>query len=158
MKRNSSSGRSYGEDGITGLTRKPKLQLVNENYSEDKNEENLSLEFSDFKKELQELKELLFPSDTASGLNDWSESNMEQVMEKLNDIDKKVAVLEERTKKLDNLPTKEEIKNIITESISNTDIASKSDVELAVVKSRNTQLVWTVGSILAAVGVIVRFV
>ncbi|TWL57686.1 hypothetical protein CHCC15325_1936 [Bacillus licheniformis] len=74
---------------------------------------------------------------------------MEKIQEKLSEIDKKVAVIEERTKKIDNLPTKEEMKNLISETISNSGIATKEHVELKIISSRNVQIVWTIATFIA---------
>lgn len=76
-----------------------------------------------------------------------------EVVEKLNSLEKKVAVIEERTKKLEDIPTKSEIKNIVIEAIESKKIPNKSEVELQITKSKNTQIVWTVGTIIAVLSI-----
>lgn len=112
---------------------------------------------SDIRSELQHLKEQLIGFKEIAYSFDGGDIRMEQLKEKINDIDKKLAVLEERTKKLDDLPTRDELKNIVYDSIERKELATKSDVELQVIKARNTQIIWTVGTIAVVAGVIVRF-
>ncbi|KKB91984.1 hypothetical protein WB24_11945 [Bacillus sp. CMAA 1185] len=82
---------------------------------------------------------------------------MEKILEKVNEIDKKVAVIEERTKKLDNLATKDEIKTLISEAITNSGMATKEHVELKIVSSRNAIILWTIGTVIAATGILIKF-
>lgn len=78
---------------------------------------------------------------------------MEKIHDKINNLEKDVAVLVERTKKLDDIPTREEMKNIITDVLDSRtkDMASKSDVKLEISNARTTQILWTIGSVLTVV-------
>jgi len=114
--------------------------------------------------------------------NEGSDLIMEQLKERLNDIDKKVSVLEERTKHLDKLPSKDEMARLLAESkedmlekienllkdkpssdktklivdevITSKKLASEQDVELQVTKARNVQIIWTVSTLTLATGII----
>lgn len=89
-----------------------------------------------------------------------SGDDMEKLTEKVNNIERDVAILIERTKNIDNLPSREEVKNIATTAIENKskDLASKSDVDLAVTKARNVQIIWTLGAFVGIAGLIIRLV
>jgi len=87
-----------------------------------------------------------------------SDDDMEKLTEKVYNIEKDVAILIERTKKIDDLPSKEEVINITTAAIESKDLASKADIELAVTKARNAQIIWTVGAFIAIAGLIIRLV
>lgn len=109
------------------------------------------------KEELHMLKNQISAVYEIGPTREGDENGMEQLRDKINDIDKKVAILEERTKILSDLPTRDEMKNIVLDSLENKNLATRSDVELQVLKSRNTQILWTIGTVIAAVGVLVRF-
>ncbi|OJE45073.1 hypothetical protein BAQ49_07660 [Bacillus proteolyticus] len=70
-------------------------------------------------------------------------------------MDKRLAIIEERTKKLDDLPTAMEIKQIISDVIDGKNLATVDKVELEINKSRNVQLTWTIGTIIAVVSLAV---
>ncbi|MBD8028135.1 hypothetical protein H9636_15920 [Ureibacillus sp. Re31] len=97
---------------------------------------------------------------------------MEELIKKVNEIDKKVALLEERTKKIDsmpskdemkyiissiidgkNIPSKHEVENSITKIIKENDLPTNSDVSLKIEKAKNTQIRWTIGTIITIVSV-----
>ncbi|PEC70900.1 hypothetical protein CON25_25555 [Bacillus thuringiensis] len=80
---------------------------------------------------------------------------MEDLKNKVHDMDKRLAIIEERTKKLDDLPTAIEIKQIISEVIDNKNLATVDKVELEINKSRNIQLTWTITTIIAVVSLAV---
>ncbi|MBK5506637.1 hypothetical protein JFT97_19545 [Bacillus sp. TH12] len=83
---------------------------------------------------------------------------MEDLKNKVHEMDKKLAIIEERTKKLDDLPTAMEIKQIISDVIDSKNLATVDKVELEITKSRNIQLVWTIGTILTVVSLAVAAV
>ncbi|WP_255290601.1 hypothetical protein [Bacillus cereus] len=105
---------------------------------------------------------------------------MEELKEKIHEIDKKISLIEERVKKLDQLPSGSEIKQIVSEVIDsknlvsidkmelettkmvseiidskNKNLASIDKMELAITNSRNVQIIWTVGTIVAVVSLAV---
>jgi hypothetical protein len=110
------------------------------------------------------------------------EYEIKEVLEKLNDtnhhigkLETAMAVIEERTKKLDNLPAKSEmqkliyealknkpdenkVKVLIDEAFSSKKIATETIVENQIIKSRNIIIIWTIGIIIAATGIIIKFV
>lgn len=95
---------------------------------------------------------------TASSSYYGGDEELENIMEKINEIDKKVAVIEERTKKLDDLPTKSEVKNIVIEAIESKNIPSKTEVELNISRARNAQIIWTAGIVTTAVTIAVTII
>lgn len=103
--------------------------------------------------EIQHIKEVIAQSYVAPAKEDDNMYELKEVVEKLNSLEKKVAVIEERTKKLEDIPTKSEIKNIVIEAIESKKIPNKSEVELQITKSKNTQIVWTVGTIIAVLSI-----
>ncbi|MEC1547465.1 hypothetical protein P9D77_03675 [Bacillus rugosus] len=85
---------------------------------------------------------------------------MEKIEEKVNDLQTKIAVLEERTKKLEHIPTKDELKSILSEAIDSKEFPSKDYVESKVSKAVTKQVIWTASIIITSVsiatGVIIR--
>lgn len=149
----------HSEDGLSGSTshKKKPLQLVTEEFvpflKSPALGETSALEIQDIKKELDEIKKLMTPEAASGLIEDGSEYNLEKINEKINDIDKKVAVLEDRTKKLDNIPTKDEIKNIISDVLDNKGLATKDFVKLEIEKGKNAQIRWTISIVLTIVTV-----
>ncbi|MFJ7585655.1 hypothetical protein [Bacillus cereus] len=113
---------------------------------------------NDLRADLENVKNQLSVFNEIAYAQGGSNLDMEQLKEKINDIDRKVAILEERTKRLDSLPTRDEMKNIVFDTLENKNLVTNSEVELQIIKSRNTQIIWTIGTVIAAVGIIVRFV
>jgi hypothetical protein len=107
---------------------------------------------------------------------------IKEVLEKLNDTNNRIgkiettlAVIEERTKKLDNLPTKSEMQNLIYEALkskpdedkvkvlideafSSKKIATETMVENQVIKSRNAIIISMITIIGIATGIIIKLV
>lgn len=73
------------------------------------------------------------------------EKRVSRLEEKTSSIETIVARIDERTKKLDNMPTKSEVENIIIKAIENKSIPSNSDVELKISNAKNAQIKWTIG-------------
>lgn len=154
------------KDGLSGHKSKPisHLQLVRSNNDFDTRNSSKQRHFEkevtleEIQEQLTHIKEALDAYIQISGSTNEGGGDMEKIFDKISEIDKKVAVLEEKSKKLDALPTRDEIKNIITDSLNGKDLSTKSEVELQIVNARNTQIIWTVATVLTAVGLIIKFV
>ena len=133
--------------------------------------QQITEELKRLKQEIEQLKEII------SGLNIFkyaafgrSEQDMDEFFKKINDLDKRVAIIEERTKKLDEIPTKSEVENILLKKLE--EIPSKSEIENIIIKrsevfpsrvemenmvlkAKNSQLKWTIGAIGTAAGIII---
>ncbi|WP_177230639.1 hypothetical protein [Bacillus sp. FMQ74] len=99
-------------DGMTGKVRgrNPLVRYSNKTTFDVHESTNIREDVQDIRSEIAQIKEAIEASlQTASSQNGGGDI-MEKILEKVNEIDKKVAVIEERTKKLDNLATKDEIK------------------------------------------------
>ncbi|QII50484.1 hypothetical protein G3M81_17890 [Bacillus paralicheniformis] len=144
-------------DGMKGKDRIPGIRLFRNNneFSRGSDDENTKtkIEIQRLKRDIKQIKETIEAYSQLASSKNGGEEMMERIQEKLSEIDKKVAVIEERTKKIDNLPTKEEMRILITETISNLEIATKEHVELKVVSSRNTIILWTIGTFIALVSI-----
>lgn len=123
----------------------------------------LNNEINLIKNEIEKIREMLVQFYIASakeGENMYEKEIMEKLehtTEKLHSVEKSVAVIEEKIKKLDSIPTTSEIQNIISNTIDRKNLPSKSDVKLQVIKARNTQITWTIGTIIAAATIIIKF-
>ncbi|AKE24346.1 MULTISPECIES: hypothetical protein [Bacillus] len=146
-------------DGMTGKVRgrSPLVRSSNKTTFDVHESTNIREDVQDIRSEIAQIKEAIEASlQTASSQNGGGDI-MEKILEKVNEIDKKVAVIEERTKKLDNLATKDEIKTLISEAITNSGMATKEHVELKIVSSRNAIILWTIGTVIAATGILIKF-
>ncbi|WP_257155425.1 hypothetical protein [Bacillus cereus] len=76
---------------------------------------------------------------------------MEELKEKMHEMDKKISLIEERVKRLDKLPSGPEIKQMVSEVIDSKNLANMDKVELEMTKSRNVQIIWTIGTIITVV-------
>ncbi|MCK1972683.1 hypothetical protein LNK20_08170 [Bacillus safensis] len=93
---------------------------------------------------------------TASGKE--SDYNMEKITERISNLERDVAVLKERTKKLDDLPTKAEIKSLFTDSINNSNIATKDHVDSKVEQTHTSIIKWMIGTTIALGGLIIAVI
>ncbi|PEW89419.1 hypothetical protein CN446_26825 [Bacillus cereus] len=66
-------------------------------------------------------------------------------------ITKKINLIEERAKKLESVPSGLEMKQIISDVIDSKNLVSVDKLELEIIKSRNTQVLWTIGTIILIV-------
>lgn len=113
-------------------------------------------EMDKMKTEIQYIKNTLeVISQVSSDLHEGSDILMEELKEKIYEIDKKMAVIEERTKKIDNLPTRDEMRFLISDVISNSNFATKEHVEVKVEKARNAIIGTIVAGAIAIVGILV---
>ncbi|SEB13767.1 hypothetical protein SAMN04488146_1101 [Bacillus nitratireducens] len=64
---------------------------------------------------------------------------------------KKINLIEERAKKLESVPSGLEMKQIISDVIDSRNLVSVDKLELEIIKSRNTQVLWTIGTIILIV-------
>ncbi|PEB77744.1 hypothetical protein CON53_31020 [Bacillus cereus] len=60
-------------------------------------------------------------------------------------------LIEERAKKLESVPSGLEMKQIISDVIDSKNLVSVDKLELEIIKSRNTQVLWTIGTIILIV-------
>ncbi|KAA6448588.1 hypothetical protein [Bacillus swezeyi] len=140
-------------DGATGKNRKTGVFRTQNRVSDGYEDENTKIrqEVQNIRHDIKQIKEVIEARIQLASSENGGGEMMEKIQGKLSEIDKKVAVIEERTKRIDNLPTKDEMKTLITETISNLDVATKEHVELKVVSSRNTMIVWTIATFFALV-------
>ncbi|ASB90812.1 MULTISPECIES: hypothetical protein [Bacillus] len=138
-------------DGATGKNRNPSVFRPQNRVSDGYEGEHTKIrqEVQNIRHDIKQIKEVIEARIQLASSENGGGEMMEKIQEKLSEIDKKVAVIEERTKKIDNLPTKEEMKNLISETISNSGIATKEHVELKIISSRNVQIVWTIATFIA---------
>lgn len=109
------------------------------------------------KQEIDQLKEII------NGLKIFeyaafgrSEQDMDEYFKKINDLDKRVAIIEERTRKLDEIPSKSEIENII---IKRSEVfPSRVEMENMVLKAKNSILLWTFTAIASASSIIIAVI
>lgn len=175
---NNINGRVDSIDGITGIRQKAHLRLVTDNS---KNTSSISkpstiqlnIEIKKLQQDIKKLQDILtLNTEISSDILIEGDGNMEELIKKVNEIDKKVALLEERTKKIDsmpskdemkyiissiidgkNIPSKHEVENSITKIIKENDLPTNSDVSLKIEKAKNTQIRWTIGTIITIVSV-----
>ncbi|MBJ8054106.1 hypothetical protein JDS87_19645 [Bacillus cereus] len=76
---------------------------------------------------------------------------MEELKKKVYEMDKKITLIEERAKKLESVPSGLEMKQIISDVIDSKNLVSVDKLELEIIKSRNTQVLWTIGTIISIV-------
>lgn len=114
--------------------------------------QTVKAEITDLKNKHKELHDILVSREEMAASFEEGGSDMEDLKKQVSEMDKKIAVLEERTKKLDDLPTAIEIKQIISDVIDSKNLATVDKVELEITKSRNIQLVWTIGTIVTVTG------
>ncbi|WP_367294290.1 hypothetical protein [Bacillus pumilus] len=93
---------------------------------------------------------------TASGKE--SDYNMEKITERISNLERDVAVLKERTKKLDDLPTKAEIKTLFTDSINNSNIATRDHVDSKVEQATSNIIKWTIATTLTLSGLVIAII
>lgn len=174
-----------GNDGFTGSnTYPPPLKLVNKNQKNEAKE--YSNEINSLKNELTYLKEMLLANlENANAGNENVEVirlDIEKLAQQINDIDKKVIILEERTKYLDKIPNKDEMQKLLYEAnkeimekideklkdkpnddkthrliddvLTAKKIANETHVEVQVTKARNTQIIWTVSTLALATAIL----
>ncbi|KZN96178.1 hypothetical protein AZI98_08940 [Aeribacillus pallidus] len=149
-------------------TEKRRLQLVTDDFIDTLKKEqyqdklilDLKIEVDTIRSELFSIKELIKTFvETASGhQRNGGENEMEQIKEKIYELDKKISVIEERTRKIENIPTKDEMKFLISEVIDNKNLPTRSDVESKISNARTQQILWTIAIITFATGIIIRFV
>jgi hypothetical protein len=144
-------------------------------------------EIHNLKNELMELKEnfLAFLENASHNEGD-STMDIDNLKEKINDIDKKVSILEERTKHLEKIPSRDEMIRLLSEStkeivekmdeklkdkpsidktkitvdeiLTSKRIPNEQFVETQVTKARNAQILWTIGALSIGVAVIGLFI
>ncbi|WP_244159099.1 hypothetical protein [Bacillus proteolyticus] len=117
--------------------------------------QSLEEEVAYLKNEQKALYEMLVSREEIASSFEGDDNDMEDLKNKIHDMDKRLAIIEERTKKLDDLPTAMEIKQIISDVIDGKNLATVDKVELEINKSRNVQLTWTIGTIIAVVSLAV---
>jgi hypothetical protein len=157
-------------------------------YNVDIREENLLLsvtkELESVKDDLAIVKELVsyIPKVAPNKEDENFMYEIKEVLEKLSDTNNRIgkiettlAVIEERTKKLDSLPTKSEMQNLINEALktkpdenkvkvlideafSSKKIATETTVENQVIKSRNAIIISMITIIGLATGIIIKFI
>lgn len=131
------SADSNAQDGNENV-RYYKLNQLNEEIADLRNEKNV-------------LYEMLLSQEKVAASVEEEDDGMEDLKKKIHEMDKKISVIEERVKRLDNLPSGLEIKQIISEAIDSKNLASVDKVELEITKSRNIQILWTIGTIIGVV-------
>lgn len=87
-----------------------------------------------------------------------SGDDMEKMTERISNLERDVAVLKERTTKLDDLPTKAEIKVLFTDSINNSNLATKDHVNSKVEQTHTSIIKWMVGTTIALGGLIIAVI
>lgn len=115
-------------------------------------------EINDLRNKHRELHEMFVSRGETAASFEEGGNGMEDLKRQVNEIDKKIAVIEERTKKLDDLPTAMEIKQIVSDVIDSKNLATVDKVELEITKSRNIQLIWTIGTIITVTGLAVAII
>ncbi|MGG5181421.1 hypothetical protein ACQYAC_19380 [Bacillus sp. MM09(2025)] len=87
-----------------------------------------------------------------------SDDTMEKLTERISNLERDVAVLKERTKKLDDLPTKAEIKTLFTDSINNSNIATRDHVDSKVEQATSSIIKWTIATTLTVGGLVIAII
>lgn len=135
---------------------------ISKPYSEDMNVQySHNNELNDVREDINSLKSYLqHINEVAAGAEKRGDEELEKIEGKVNDLQTKIAVLEERTKKLEHIPTKDELKSIVSEAIDSKEFPSKDYVESKVSKAVTKQVIWTAGIIITSVsiatGIIIR--
>ncbi|WP_255257349.1 hypothetical protein [Bacillus thuringiensis] len=140
--------RNKSSIGANNKVRKERIHRYKLNQS-------LEEEVAYLRNEQKALHEMLVSREEIASSYEGDSKDMEDLKNKVHDMDKRLAIIEERTKKLDDLPTAIEIKQIISEVIDNKNLATVDKVELEINKSRNIQLTWTITTIIAVVSLAV---
>ncbi|MGG1137223.1 hypothetical protein [Bacillus mycoides] len=143
--------RNKSSIGVNNKGRKESIRRYTLNRS-------LEEEVAYLRNEQKALHEMLVSREEIASSFEGGGNEMEDLKNKVHEMDKKLAIIEERTKKLDDLPTAMEIKQIISDVIDSKNLATVDKVELEITKSRNIQLVWTIGTILTVVSLAVAAV
>lgn len=139
----------------------------------------------ELRSEIEAMKSIVKNKAEVSGTVEEGDYFMDKLVEKLTDIDRRLSVIEEKSKKIDQIANKEEtklmiieninnrdiptvegIKNIVSETIENKNkgienslsaldekIVTQSDLDLAIYKAKNSQLLWTVGTIITVISI-----
>ncbi len=139
----------------------------------------------ELRSEIEAMKSIVKNKEEVSGTVEEGDYFMDKLVEKLTDIDRRLSVIEEKSKKIDQIANKEEtklmiieninnrdiptvegIKNIVSETIENKNkgienslsaldekIVTQSDLDLAIYKAKNSQLLWTVGTIITVISI-----
>ncbi|WP_242491257.1 hypothetical protein [Bacillus cereus] len=101
--------------------------------------------------EQNELHEMLLSQEAVAASIEGAGDDMEELKKKVYEMDKKITLIEERAKKLESVPSGLEMKQIISDVIDSKNLVSVDKLELEIIKSRNTQVLWTIGTIISIV-------
>ncbi|WP_353854733.1 hypothetical protein [Bacillus sp. Bos-x628] len=116
-----------------------------------------ALSIKEMQSEIMRIKDLI-NSVLSQTSGEESDDNMEKLTERISNLERDVAVLTERTKKLDDLPTKAEIKTLFTDSINNSNIATRDHVDSKVAQTHTSIIKWMIGTTIALGGLIIAVI
>ncbi len=108
--------------------------------------------------EQNELHEMLLSQESIAASIEGGSEDMEELKKKVYEMDKKITLIEERAKKLESMPSGLEMKQIISDVIDSKNLVSVDKLELEIIKSRNTQVLWTIGTIISIVSLSVAVI
>ncbi|ALM29769.1 MULTISPECIES: hypothetical protein [Bacillus] len=115
-----------------------------------------ALSIKEMQKEIMGIKELI--NLMLSLTSDEESDDVEKLTERISNLERDVAVLKERTKKLDDLPTKAEITSLFTDSINNSNIATKDHVNSKVEQATSNIIKWTIATTLTVGGLVIAII
>ncbi|NOL32130.1 hypothetical protein [Bacillus altitudinis] len=116
-----------------------------------------ALSIKEMQSEIMRIKDLI-NSVLSQTSGEESDDNMEKLTERISNLERDVAVLKERTKKLDDLPTKAEITSLFTDSINNSNIATKDHVNSKVEQATSNIIKWTIATTLTVGGLVIAII
>lgn len=125
---------------------------------------NLQFEVNHIKNLEQVLLRLLESATSQKGGIDLDPQDINEIKQKIHELSVKIAVIEERTKaldkikdKVDQIPSKDEIKGILSDVITNQKLANQDFVHQEVRGAILKLVFWMIGIGIAIAGVVVKF-